>query len=310
MKRLLLTLILGCTPLGMFAQDDCADCCEIPCTYLFEFTTGYRQDQLKIHVSPPTADVPVISTNNFKDVDIFQFRMCFKAETMFNTYSRAFFNYGRLVQFQHLVTSPTLTLDPSDTHHEKGRVYDTEYVCGFSLYLGDCFRFTPIGGYSYHRQEFESHNRIPRTEPLPFESAEGEQYDYFSVISKQRTTWQGPTVGVETEFFVGATRVCLNGQYIWAHYNNHGHDHEKYNQTIRYKQRSNGDGWIFNGEIAYAFLPGWEALLTGGYQFWDAKGGRDQTKLTTVNPPIETKSSLESVSWQSYEISLGIGYIF
>lgn len=306
MKKQLFCLLLGFASAGLYADD--TDCCGIYSDGTFEFTTGYRQDQLKVHVTPPTPDAPVASINNWKNVDIVQARMTLKAETAFNTYSRAYFNYGRLVEFGHEFISPTLNLDPAKTHHEKGRVYDAEYAFGLSWYPCDSFRLTPLTGYSYHRIEFESHNRVPRN--IPVDSDEAEKYDYFKVVSKQRTTWRAPFVGLETELFLSnCTRICLNGQYLWAHYNNHGKGREKYNQTYRYKQYSNGSGVIFSGELGYTFLEGWEALLTGGYQYWEVKGGRDQTKYSGPAEVI-TKSHLNSVSWQSFEISLGIAYLY
>lgn len=306
MRKLLFCLLLGLAPFGLHSDDDA--CCEETKSYLFELTTGYRQDQLKIHVTPPTPDSTVASINNWKDVDLFQVRLTFKAETCYCTYSRAYFNYGRLVEFHQDFVSPTLVLDPSKTHNEKGRVYDTEYACGFSLYLCDSIRLTPITGYSYHRTEFDSHNRVPRT--IPVDSPDAERLDYFKVVAKQRTTWQAPFVGMEMELlFCNSTRVCLNGQYLWAHYNNHGKAHEKYNQNYRYKQRANGHGLITYGEIGYSFLQDWECVLAGGYQYWDAKGGKDHTKYST-NTDTEIKSHLHSVSWQSYELSLGLAHIF
>jgi hypothetical protein len=306
MKKLMLSLFLSCAFFNLHGQEEC---CEDTSDFLFEFTTGYRQDQLKIHVTPPAPDAPVVSFHHWKNVDIFQGRLTFKAETCFCTYSRAYFNYGRLVNFGYSMVSPTLVLSPSGTHHEKGRVYDAEYAFGFSWYGCDTLRFTPLGGYTYHRQEFESHDRLPRTGPTT--SADEAIYNYISVVSKQRTTWQGPFAGAELEMFLGGcVRATFNGQYVWAHYNNHGKEHEKYNQTYRYKQRSNGQGCIFTGELAYTFLEGWEALLMGGYQYWDVKGGKDRTQYSTINPPVNTSSHLHSAAWQSFEISAGLGYVF
>lgn len=301
MKKLIhCLLLLGFASLNLYADDD--ECCNNDNTnYLCEFTTGYRQDNLKVHVIPASDGALVASTNNFKNVDIFQGRLTFKAETCYSTYSRAYFNYGRLVEFRHEFISPTLLPDPSKTHHEKGRVYDTEYAFGFSWYPCNSLRFTPLTGYSYHRIEFESHNRVP---------IEANASDYFSVVSKQCTTWRAPFVGMEMEFLLCEnTRICLNGQYLWAHYNNHGHDFEKYNQNYRYKQRANGQGAIFYGEIGYAFLTSWQAVVAGGYQYWHAKGGTDKTTYT--GPMIATtKSHLKTVSWQSYEVSIGLAYDF
>lgn len=306
MKKQLLYLLLCISPLTLHADDD--DCCEETKDYLCELTSGYRQDQLKIRVTPSSSDATVISINNWKNIDLFQARLTFKAETMCNTYSRAYFNYGRLVEFKHAINSPTLVFSPSTTHHEKGRVYDAEYAFGFSWYVCETLRLTPMTGYSYHRIEFDAHNRVDRT--VGVDSAEAERYDYFSVISKQRTTWRAPFVGLEAEFnLFDCTRICLNGQYLWAHYNNHGTEREKYNQTYRYKQRSNGHGAVFNGEVGYTFLDGWEALLTGGYQYWDAKGGRDWTKYSGSFEE-KVKSPLHAVSWQSFEVSLGLAYVY
>lgn len=305
MKKLFYCLLTALITCSVYADEEC---CEQDKDYLFEITTGYRQDQLKTHVIPASPDATVITENNWKDISLFQVRGTFKAETCFNTYSRAYFNYGRMVDFEHSLISPTLVLLTSNTHHEKGRVYDAEYAFGYSFYACDTLRFTPLTGYSYHRIELDSHNRVPRT--IPVDSAEASKYDYFKTVEKQRTTWRAPFVGLETEFFVGDdVRICLNGQYLWAHFNNHGKAFEKYNQTYSYKQRSNGHGMIFNGEFGYAFLQSWEALLCGGYQYWDAKGGSDRTTYS-LDPDVTIKSHLKTASWRSYEISLGLSYTF
>lgn len=306
MKKLLCNFLLILLPFGLQAED--GGCCEEPTCFLAEFTTGYRRDQLLISVTPPTPDAAVATVNNWKNVDLFQGRMTFKAETCYCTYSRAYFNYGRLVEYRHEFTSPTLILDPSETYHEKGRVYDAEYAFGFSLRLRDCLRLTPLTGYSYHRIEFRNNHRTPRT--IPATSAEAAEYDYLKVVETQRTTWRAPFVGMEIEFLLGGcTRICLNGQYLWAHYNNHGKTHEKYIQSYRYKQRSDGHGTIFYGEVGYTFLKGWEAVLAGGYQYWDAKGGKDWTKHPNSDAE-EVASHLNKVTWKSYEVSLGLGYVF
>lgn len=306
MKKQLFNFLLILLPFGLHAEDSA--CCEEPSCFLAEFTTGYRQDQLRISVTPPAADATVATINNWKNVDLFQGRMTFKAETCYCTYSRAYFNYGRLVEYTHEFVNPTLLFDPSETYGEKGRVYDAEYAFGFSLYLCDSLRLTPLTGYSYHRIEFQNNHRTFRS--FPATSSEAAEHNYLRVVETQRTTWRAPFVGMELELLLGdCTRICLNGQYLWAHYNNHGKTHEKYTQTYRYKQRSDGHGTTFYGEIGYTFLEGWEAILSGGYQYWNAKGGKDWTKYPN-NDAEEIISHLNKATWKSYEVSLGLGYVF
>lgn len=305
MKNLLYPLLLLST-LVLPLQGDASEECLESKDYLFEFTTGYRQDQLKIEVSP-AEDTLVISTNDWKDIDIVQFRLACKAETDCNTYSRAYFNYGRIVNFHHGLVSPNLALDSSQTYQDKGRVYDVEYACGLSLYLCDSLRLTPLMGYSYHRMEMRDKNRVPRD--LPPTSEEDASYDYFRVYSDQRTTWRAPFVGMEAELQLCGLRTCLNGQYLWAHYTNHGTVNEKYVQGYKYHQYSNGHGVILYGEMGYEFLDAWEVLVTGGYQYWDAKGGSDKTKHS-ADPDTVIKSPFKKACWNSYEISLGLAYAF
>lgn len=307
MKNWFYYFIISCITLGLYA-DDCEDSCEEAKNFMVEFTTGYRQDQLKVDVVPSFIDANVITTNHWTNVDIVQARLAFKAETCFNTYSRAYFNYGRLVDFHHHLVSPTLVLNGSRTHHEKGRVYDTEYAFGYSAYFCEALRLTPITGYSYHRIEFECHNRVVRTTPAT--SAEEAAHNYNRVVGKQRTTWRAPFVGMEAELFINeCLRVCVNGQYLWAHYTNHGKAREKFTQTYRYKQTGNGYGVIAYAEIGYKLFEDWEMLLTGGYQHWQIKSGTDKTTYS-LSPDLETKSDINKAIQNSYEISLGMSYLF
>jgi len=179
--------------------------------------------------------------------------------------------------------------------------------CGCEGYL-DGFAIGPVAGWTYNHQEFKLKGNATDTDDITSVTTP-------SVLDglKYQTRWQGPWLGFDIVYKGCSYAVNFGYSYHWA--TRHASFKldpaslpfgiPNFSNTTN-SNNASGNEVFLNGE--YYFCDSWSVGLGFKYVYYCADKGK--AKLDTpVVPAIET-ARVHNAQWQSYAITLDLGYKF
>lgn len=294
----------------------------------FSLGVGYRQDRLDWKTK---ADIGFIENEDdsditgaesklrWKNLEIWQIQAKAKYITCDNIYFRAYGNYGWITDgtvtdkdyLTHSsnvdVSDELLFSGKADADH--GHVYDVSLGIGYQFRMcDDTIALTPVVGYSWEGQH------------LKLEDGE-QSFPSFASIgdlnSSYKTRWYGPWLGLDFDY-----RLCYDWtlfatyEYHWATYRARGDWNLREDIIGDFHHRSSrAYGNLVSIGVEWEFCECWVASLTGQWQWWRAKHGRDSVKVLhesegDVDFNCYVSSPLNQVTWQSASVTFDIGMIF
>jgi hypothetical protein len=339
----LVTSLLGCSSAFAFWPEALDSNIEIG--------VGYRQDRFKWETSVDTFDigtgaigdsssfVPVHlrSELEWKNLRIWQIEGRIKYVTCDNIYFRAYGDYGWItrgknsdVDFVDFGSNNDYYFSGSDfdtgydsysssafsssrSRSKKGHVYDASLGIGYQFKMcDDGLAVSPLVGYSWHGQHLNIHHGV---QSYPYSFSNYSNY-IENLHSTYKARWNGPWLGVDFDYKFCEWSLFASYEYHWAWY----HASADWNLRTDLPEGFHHRSKRAYGQIAtvggrWDFCEGWSAGITGLFQWWNARHGRDRALFAEASAgDIETKCytsiPLKRVEWCSASVSIDIGLDF
>ncbi len=167
---------------------------------------------------------------------------------------------------------------------------------------------TPVGGYSYHEQNFFMDNLVQ--ESFFF----GPRGPRANLRKSYRTRWYSPWAGIDFTF--GMTR-CLSLQggfeYHWASFRAKGE--WNLNRDTEHRQKAWSVGQVYQMALNYEFNfadRDWTIGIEGRYMNWETRHGKNEEfgddRIFDVEELI--KSELRHTHWHSWSAMAILQYYY
>ncbi|MEI8366700.1 MAG: hypothetical protein WCF65_09825 [Parachlamydiaceae bacterium] len=296
-------LIVGCV--STFAQisadyygsyEGCANCFGFESVLTFDVGGGYRSDNLKWkRIVSPTEEV----TEQWKNIGMglvetnARFLACehylFKAD-----FDCAWFDQSG---HQTYDASTGSVLTEKLSSRTKGQAYNLSGALGYQFnFFCSRLSLAPLVGYSYNYQRFKNNQYNNELDTPETETSNHNRYKY---------RWNGPWVGAG----ISVTPYCdisffFDYAFHWTKLQGNIGEHFSDIFTPAHVNASNGFGNEYIAGIEYVFCDGWFLGAKLDYkQFWGNKA-HYHADGDEENTPVH------DLSWNSYNITLDIGYNF
>lgn len=282
-----------------YSEDCCTDCCTECCTECCGFDVvatldiggGYRQDNLKWAF--PGFSPGVAIHKKWKDINIGMIEANARLLACQSYLLKIDFDYGWFGdQKKNDVTIIDFNSDEVAKHHFKARgsVYDISGGIGYQFnWCCDTISFAPLVGWSYYHQTIKS---------PPFFA---EHYHCYKTAHKKSTYyWNGPWVGFETAYRWDCDWL------FYLSYEFHGaYFHANMKDFFRHQARNKK---ALGNEVevgaAYQFCDCWLLGLKFNYKgFW-------VNKTNSTSDEFDGESHSRRIEWDSYFVTLDVGYSF
>lgn len=318
-----------------------------------EVGVGYRQDSLKWETKANTNafGVPVVGKDkhHWKDLQIWQIDAKFKYVTCDNLYFRGSIDYGWITsgKFRETVevtsgsssssSSSSVIADEGLTFHshhkaKRGHVYDATLALGYQFrFCDESLALTPVVGYTWNGQHLNN-KRGHDSSSFSSSSISSDDLTFDSFRKDYRARWNSWLVGVDFDY-----QICCDWslfaayEYHWGHYHAKGgfssgldsssssssssssFDSGPLGSFNHHAKRAHGN--LFNIGVKWDFCECWTASLTGQFQWWNTKRGRESFKFAEgrqgdVRETCYIKFPLEHVRWETGSITLDVGMVF
>lgn len=300
MKKYLVTLftIVCATVSGQ--QFDCI-CGDIA------LTTGYRNDRITTDVNAFDPPETLILQDNLKGKNINIFEIGFKGRVCLCEYFlKGFANFGWVGSghYEEDVSAPGKVTSESKGHIHKGRTRDYSIGLGY-MFTWNCINISPLIGYSYDYQRIKM-GKIT-VDGFPDAQLSNLKYDM---------RWQGPWIGLESEFDLCCIDFTVGYEYHWsdwrANWTLAGPD--IFGVAFSDKRKSHhAYGNVVYIDGTYCFCNCWEVGLGLKYQYWKATKGKLQPRNGTLAEAVGSSTEVDKVpkaTWSSFQIQLSLGYNF
>lgn len=289
---------------------------------------GFRQDFFQWELAGPENKPPVLSRLTWRDLNMCEFVLDAKKITSQNLYFRINGDVGWIIHgknrdsdFQIKKRSKRIEeYSRSDNDGGKGNVWDASFGMGLFLrgFWGkDCnFRWVPLVGYSYHRQNLNLFNGF---QTIQLREPKKEGHHIHHLDSSYDATWHGPWVGADFYYHLNDCLTVVGAvEYHWLCFSAKG-DWNLRNFTDDFHQHGHGQGVFGNFGVDYTFLNGWYigAQFKGNYAW--LRNGTDrvsfEVKIPKKHQPdkvveVHAQNKLRSVKWHSFSILFTAGYNF
>jgi hypothetical protein len=310
-KRLFLVLACLASAAQAFAEvcySDCNNCFGFDSVLSFDIGGGYRQDRFQWKTFPVASETRI--KEEWKNVNMgivetnVQFLACehylFKFDFDYGWFDRQ--RHQSIRGFDFITASEFANLNSKI----RGQAYDLSGAIGYQ-FNWDCYRIAlaPLVGWSYYHQRFKN--------PSYSGFLNGVTGDFLDIRNRYRYSWNGPWLG-----FAVAYQVCCELQYYidyafhWSELNGRFRDFflagrplaaDDYSSRIR-SNRAYGNEVTVGA--TYQFCPDWFLGLKFNYKdFWTDKG-----HISTSIDDLTERSPLRRAQWQSWFVTVDIGYTF
>lgn len=262
---------------------------------------SYRQDNFSVK----TKDINALESNiDFDGVLIHQI-MTRTSLVSGNFYFRGFADagwvYGGAASREEFAGS--IDIFKGDADIDGCNVFD---ISGGVGYLYQCldqgYKFAPLFGYSWSRQDYETTNLkilLDFIHELPVGLCiTGFRESY-------HLDWQGPWIGLDILYdYYACWKLHGSAEYHWAMY------HGKFKTTnvtfnnivfdqLKRKESGCGHGLVFNLGASFDVCGRWTLVLMGNYQFfelWNGCGKDEDHDLVEI----------KSLDWSCWHITVGV----
>lgn len=277
------------------------------------FEIGHRTDNLRWDIAgiSPIGNNPVniLSEIKWRDLQIIQARIKAKGYVARPIFLKGSFGYGGIYSGSNQDSDfngndRTLEFSRSNNNAGSGSVLDLSAAVGYRndyLVTANGSGIMPVIGYSYHRQNLrltDGFQTIPPTGPFP------------GLDSAYEAVWYGPWAGVDAAF--KRESLALLGSLEYHFVNSYNADANWNLRTdlahpVSFRQEASGSGVVASAGLNYSINGRLSVIGTFDIQRWKTEPGTDTTFF-----PDGTSSStrLNEVVWDSYDLMLGIKYVF
>jgi outer membrane protein Pom len=277
------------------------------------FEIGHRTDNLRwdiAGISPITSNpVNVLSELKWQDLQIIQARVKAKGYVARPVYLKGSLGYGAIYSGSNQDSDfngndRTLEFSRSNNNAGSGSVLDLSAAAGYRndyLVTSSGSGIMPVIGYSYHRQNLrltDGVQTIPATGPFP------------GLESTYEAVWHGPWVGADLAY--KRASLALLGSLEYHFLNAYNADANWNLRTdlahpVSFRHEATGYGIVASAGLNYSINERLSVIGTFDIQRWTTDPGTD----TTFFPDgTSSPTRLNEVVWNSYDLMLGIKYVF
>jgi len=282
------------------ASDCTTNCFGIESTLNVAVGGGYRHDTLKWKTFAPGVEIK----EKWKDLNMGIVEANAQLLVCEHYLVAVDFDYGWFDRGgRHRIRQFDLITGSSDEFRSrvKGEAYDVSGAIGYQ-FNWDCYRYSlaPIVGYSYNYQRFKNQREHRR-------SNDSSSFASFGRRNNYRFEWNGPFLGFVSAFQPTCDwQVYFSYAYHWAWFQ--GRIHERSLLAGRGRQHSNNvSGNEFCVGSTYEFCDNWFLGLNFDYKCFFANKGRFKRRLA---PSVEERFPLRKLDWQSFYVTVDVGYVF
>lgn len=274
----------------------------------FSVGSGYRKDELNWNIAGNTdgSNPNILSELEWTGLEIFQVEA--RARKDFgDTYLTGYFDWGWINDGKNQDSDyngddRTQEYSRSNNSGDDGTVWDISTGVGFNItaYKHTPFKFSPVFGYSYHRQNLtitNGYQTIPHTGP------------FSGLDSTYNARWYGPWAGADLSYKTG--RLTLGGlfeyhlveYYATANWNLRS----DFAHPKSFEHTANGMGVIAGLDADISVSESWAFVLSVNAKRFKTGEGRDRTYFSDGS---RSDTKLNEVNWNSYSAMLDLKYIF
>lgn len=295
----------------------------------FEFSGGYRHDNLEWNIAGKNDDPDELWVQKFSDLQLWQVGGAYTYTTCNNYYIRFSGDYAQIQ------SGNSRAKGYNDNEKEytnikgkanSGRAYDIEACVGYTFISnGRRFIGTPVFGWAWQYQYLRMHNaeqllnkprRLNDNDNLPVDGLLGEIH---GLKVKYDPRWFGPFVGLDWMVLMNPCFVVY-GRAEWhfsEQYRANGSWNLSDRELLNFSHHSNGHGLYLTLGGNYRLGNGWFVGVEGEYRNFQAGSGRHTTnKIDETLPndlifgrmPYVKKSDFNRAKWNSYSIEFTIAY--
>lgn len=265
---------------------------------------GYRLDRISTDVRGFDPPGTLVLQDNLKgnNINIWEVGVRGRAE-LCECFIKGYADFGWVTSgtYKEYGAFPILVSDVSRGHINGGHTYDYSIGLGYHFYCFDWFKISPLVGYSYDFEKIKMGKM--NTNGFPDPVLNNLSYNM---------RWQGPWLGLESDFWISCLNMRLGYEYHWsdwkANWNLSGPDVP--DVAFSDKRKSNDAyGNVIYVDGRYAIYKGWDIGLGFKYQYWKAKGGKLKPRSGSFDIGDEV-DKVPRATWASYQFQLSVGYSF
>lgn len=270
--------------------------------------SGYRKDELNWNIAGNSdgSNPNILSELKWTGLEIFQVEA--KARKDFgDTYLTGYFDWGWINDGKNQDSDyngddRTQEYSRSNNSGDDGTVWDISTGVGFNItaYKYTPFKFSPVFGYSYHRQNLtitNGYQTIPHTGP------------FSGLDSTYNARWYGPWAGADLAY--KTDRLTLKGlfeyhlveYYATANWNLRS----DFAHPKSFEHTANGMGIIAELGADVSLGESWGAGFSLDAKRFTTGEGRDRTYFSDGS---RSDTKLNEVNWNSYSAMLDLRYRF
>lgn len=279
----------------------------------FDFTHGYRIDELDWNFAGPNNEPNVLSELTWDELESYQIqgsgRLLFKkAITLKGRIAYGWIYGGEVQDSDYAGNDRTLEFSRSTADADNGNLFDGSIGGGYRLSLGDgMMSLTPLAGYSFFEQDLVARNGFQEISVFP--EITGPAGSIIVLDSSYESEWKGPWVGVDlaidpTEKF----SLLISLEYHFADYEAQANWNlrEDLAHPVSFSHDADGDGIVVNFSGAYRFRP--HIALKAGVEFqtWSTDSG---TNTVFLSDGTSASYQLNDVNWDSFTLWVGLGFV-
>lgn len=313
-KSILIALLAVFSIVSNLKANDCCD--NISGCHFKEIKAdlgyGYRRDRLNFDTLDASEDPSLSYNREYEHININMIVGSLKAVTCNNVFLRFQGDYGWVDdgsgETDYLVGS-TLT-DAYTFHINDNYVWDVNLALGYQFsFCCDAVTFTPLVGYSWHKQKYNTENWIQTLTNTTL-ITKTQLPNYKEQFSLDRN---GFWVGFDLSYTLCSCwsigsgfewhQACFTGKNNWPT------DTTIVPNTVKTETDLDGcgHGWLVYGNVNYNFYCNWNASVYANYQSWfvdDMQVGLEE--FGAVNKQLQTAK----IDFRSWTIAALIGYTY
>ena len=289
-------------------------------------SAGYRVDKLDWNIAGNIygQNPNILSELKWDDLEIYQTKA--KGQlvlgsprfTYFDALFRGAVSYGWIDDGENQDSdfkgdNRTLEYSRSYSSTEGDNVFDIDVGVGPRFTIGSgILKITPLGGYSYHKQNLNMTNGVQVVSRFDLDPHLAAPGPITGLDSTYEAKWHGPWVGVDLEV-APCRNLIVKGsfEYHWADYEAEANWNLRTDlaNPVSFEHDADGDGIVVAAAVTYDFWQHWAVEISGDYQDWQTDPGLSRTYVVSPTPGVGI-TRLNEVNWQSYSLMLGITYRF
>lgn len=276
----------------------------------FDFTQGYRVDDLTWNVAGPQYDPNILSELTWDNVESYQIKGSGELLLKRHIALKGSIDYGwiydgKVQDSDFLGDDRTFEFSRATADANDGHVFDGSLGAGYLFRFGKGrFSLTPLVGYSHHEQNLVARNGFQEISPIP--ELTGPVGPIDALDSSYETKWKGPWIGLDLAAEPGDRFSFLVGlEYHWADYEAEAdwNLREDFAHPVSFSDEADGGGVRVSCAVAYQFSKHFSVKAGFEFQSWSTDSG---TQTVFGADGSSSDQPLNEVNWDSYSVFLGL----